>query len=156
VGTDQKKGIVLLYNANHAMVKMTLDEFGLGAAERLAGEVPSKTLFGAAPWLMRGMALIPILQVAGVALTLKQLARWRADPASRPSGSRLLGQHILLPLVPNLLVALTLVPMLSKMRGWMLLFMPDFPWIAYISGGFAAIWAFLRTALVIQGQRKAT
>jgi CubicO group peptidase (beta-lactamase class C family) len=152
---DQKKGIVLLYNANHAMVKMTFDEFGLGAAERLAGEVPSKTLFGIAPWLMRSMALIPILQVIEVALTLRRLGRWRADPASRPSGSRLWGQHILLPLVPNLLAALMLVPMLSKMRGWMLLFMPDFSWIAQLGGGFAAIWAFLRTALVVRGLRKA-
>lgn len=153
---DQKKGIVLLFNANHAMVKMTFDEFGFGAAERLAGEVPSKTMFGAAPWLMRGMALIPVLQVIGVALTLRRLGHWRADPASRPSGGRLWGQHLLLPLVLNLLAALMLVPMLSKMRGWILLFMPDFAWLAHISGGFAVVWAFLHTALVAGGQRKAT
>ena len=151
---DQKKGIVLLYNANHAMVKMTFDEFGLGAAQRLAGELPSKTLFGAAPWLMRSMVLIPVLQVIGVALTLRRLDRWRADPASRPSGSRVWGRHILLPLVPNLLVALTLVPMVGKMRGWIWLFMPDFSWIAHISGGFAAIWAALRTGLILQTLRK--
>ena len=150
---DQKKGIVLLYNANHAMVKMTFDEFGLGAAERLAGEVPAKTFFGAAPWLMRSTALIPILQVLGVVLTLRRLRRWRADPAGRPSGSRLWGQHILLPLVPNLLVALTLAPLLSKMRGWMLLFMPDFSWIAHINGAFAALWACLRTALIVRGAK---
>jgi len=147
---DQKRGIVLLFNANHAMVKMTFDEFGFGAAERLAGEVPSKTMFGAAPWLMRGMALIPVLQVIGVALTLRRMGRWRADPASRPSGRRLWGQHLLLPLVPNLLAALMLVPMLSKMRGWILLFMPDLAWLAHISGGFAAVWAALRTALILQ------
>jgi hypothetical protein len=49
-----------------------------------------------------------------------------------------------------------LVPVLSKMRGWILLFMPDFAWLAHISGGFAAVWAFLRTALVVRGLRKAT
>jgi hypothetical protein len=38
----------------------------------------------------------------------------------------------------------------------MLFFMPDLSWIAHISGGFAALWALLRTALVIRGQRKAT
>jgi CubicO group peptidase (beta-lactamase class C family) len=151
---EQKKGIVLLYNANHAMIKMTFDEFGLGAAQRLAGEVPSKTLFGGAPWLMRSMVLIPVLQVIGVALTLRRLDRWRADPATRPSGRRLWGRHILLPLVPNLLVALTLVPMMGKMRGWILLFMPDFSWIARICGGFASVWAFLRIALVLQTLRK--
>jgi CubicO group peptidase (beta-lactamase class C family) len=151
---EQKKGIVLLYNTNHAMVKMTFDEFGLGAAQRLAGEVPSKTLFGGVPWLMRGMVLIPVLQAIGVALTLRRLERWRADPASRPSGSRLWGRHILLPLVPNLLLALTLVPMVGKMRGWILLFMPDFSWIARICGGFASVWVFVRTGLILQTLRK--
>jgi CubicO group peptidase (beta-lactamase class C family) len=151
---EQKKGLVLLYNANHAMLKLTFDEVGLGATERLAGEVPSKTLFGFAPLLMRGMALIPVLQGAGVFLTLKRLGQWRANPASRPSRGRMWRQHILLPLIPNLLTALTIVPMLGKMRGWMLLFMPDFSWIGRICGGFAAIWAFLRTGLILQALRK--
>ena len=150
---EQKKGIVLLYNANHAMIKMTYDEFGLGAAQRLAGEVPSKTLFGGAPWLMRSMALVPVLQVVGVALTVRRLQGWRTDPARRPSGGRLWGQHILLPLIPNLLLALTLVPTMGKMRGWILLFMPDFSWIARICGGFAAVWVFLRTGLILQTLR---
>jgi hypothetical protein len=145
---------VLLYNANHAIVKMTFDEFGLGAAQRLAGEFPSQTLFGAAPWLMRGMALIPILQVADVVSTLRQLNRWRLDPGSRPSRGRLWGHHILLPLILSLLVSLTLVPMLSKMRGWISLFMPDFSWIARVCGGFATIWSFLRTGLILQSNRK--
>jgi CubicO group peptidase (beta-lactamase class C family) len=149
---EQKKGVVLLYNANHAIVKMTFDEFGLGAAQRLAGEVPSKTLFGGAPWLMRSMVLIPVLQVIGVALTLRRLDRWRADPANRPSGSRLWGRHILLPLVPNLLAALTLVPMMGKMRGWISLFMADFSWIARICGGLAGVWAFLRTGLILKAE----
>ncbi len=151
---EQNKGIALLYNANHAVIKMALDELGLGAAQRLAGESPSKTFFGAAPWLMRGMALIPFLQIAGVAATLHHINRWRSNPAKRPSRGRMWRQHILLPLLPNLLVAATLVPMLSKMRGWIELFMPDFSWIARVSGGFAAVWAFLRTRLMLQMLRK--
>jgi CubicO group peptidase (beta-lactamase class C family) len=151
---EQRKGLVLLYNANHVMIKLTFDEFGMGAAERLAGEVPSRTLFGIAPWLMHGMALIPLMQAVGVLLTLKRLRNWRTDPSSRPSRGHMWRQHILLPLVPNLLLSLTLVPMLSKMRGWMGLFMPDFSWIAYINGSFAAIWTFLRTGLVIRALRR--
>ena len=150
----QMKAIVLLYNANHAMIKMTFDEFGLGAAERLAGERPSKTMFGWSPWLMRSMLLIPILQIAGACATLRRLERWHSHPETRPSRGRMWSQHILLPLVPNLLVALTLVPMLSKMRSWIQLFMPDLSWIARISGGFALIWSFLRTRLMIQQLNK--
>ncbi len=37
---EQNKGMVLLVNANHAMMKMTLDEVGMGAAQRLAGQHP--------------------------------------------------------------------------------------------------------------------
>jgi CubicO group peptidase (beta-lactamase class C family) len=147
---EQKKGLVLLYNANHMATKLAFDEFGMGAAERLAGEVPSRMMFGVGLWLMRGLALIPALQMAGVLLTLNRLRRWRADPASRPTQGQMWRRHILLPLVPNLLLSLTLVPMLGKMRGWMRLFMPDFSWIAYINGSFAAIWAFLRTGLIIR------
>jgi CubicO group peptidase (beta-lactamase class C family) len=146
---EQKKGMVLLLNANNAMVKMTLDEMGLGAAERLAGEVPSPTHFGVAPWIMRGLLLIPALQLIDVVATLRQLRRWRRDPQSRPR-RELWMQHILLPLVPNLLAALTLLPMLSDLRGFITVFMPDYAWIARISGSFAIGWSFLRTHLFLR------
>jgi CubicO group peptidase (beta-lactamase class C family) len=150
---EQKKGLVLLYNANHAMMKMTYDELGMGAAQRLAGEHPAPALFGAAPWAMRGLLLIPLLQAAGIVATLRLLSRWRADPGTRPAPGRMWGQHILLPLVPNLLVALTLIPMLSKMRGFLMLFMPDFSWIAMVCGSFALVWSFLRSGLILRALR---
>jgi len=144
----------VLSNANHGMMKVTLDEFGLGAAQQLAGERPEGTIFGALYLGMRAMLLIPILQIISVIGTLRLLHRWRAKPELRPSRGRMWGQHILLPLIPNLLVSLTLLPMLSKMRGWIRLFMPDYSWIAWISGGFAVIWTFLRTGLILRAQRK--
>lgn len=151
---EQKKGIILLYNANHAMIKLTFDEFGIGASERLAGENPSTKIFSFTPWLMRSMALIPVLQIVGAMLSLKRINQWNSDPASCPSRVRLLRQYILLPSFFNLLVASTLFPMFGKMRGWIKLFMPDFSWIARISGSFAAIWMFLRNYLVLQAWRK--
>ena len=152
---EQKKGMVLLVNANHAMMKMTLDEVGMGAAQRLAGEIPSPPRFSAAPWAMRGMLLIPVLQIAGVAATLRLLRRWRADPALRPSYGRMWRQHILLPLIPNLIpVASGLALLGSKMRGFMRLFMPDLSWLAMISGGFALVWSFLRTELMLGALKK--
>lgn len=145
----QKKGLVLLFNANHAMMKMTFDEVGLGAAQRLAGVPPSKQIFGAAPWVMRSMLLIPISQIAGVIATLRLLQGWRTNPATRPTRERMWGQHILLPLIPNLLTAFTLIPMLGKMRSFMKLFAPDYSWLALICGSFAGIWAILRTGLIL-------
>jgi len=131
------------------MVKMTLDEMGLGAAERLAGEVPSPTHFDAAPWIMRGLVLFPTLQLVDIAATQRRRRRWRRDPQSRPRRG-LWMQHILLPVVPNLLAALTLLPMLSYLRGFITVFMPDYSWIARISGGFAIGWGFLRTHLFLR------
>lgn len=150
---EQNRGMVLLFNANHAMLKMTLDEVGMGAARRLAGELPTPSRFGAAHRAMRGMLLIPILQIGGVAATLVLLRRWRLNPERRPSHGRLWGQHILLPLIPDLLVALTLLPMLGKMRGFLRLFMPDYSWTAMICGSFAVVWSLLRTGLILRAVR---
>jgi len=151
---EQRKSIILLCNANHAMMKLTLDEVGLDAAKLLAGESPTPSVLDAAPWVMRAMLLIPTLQVAGVLSTLGWLRRWQREPATRPSRGRMWRQHILLPLIPNLLAALTLIPMLGKLRGWIRLFMPDFSYLAPICGGFALVWSFLRTGLILRALRK--
>jgi hypothetical protein len=131
------------------MMKMTLDEMGMGAAERLAGKGPMPSRLGAAPWAMRGLLLIPLFQIADVAGTLWRVRRWRRDPALRPSRRRLWGQSILLPLVPHLLVAFSLIPMLGKMRGFLMLFMPDFAWLARVCGSVEVVWGILRTGLVL-------
>ncbi len=103
---------------------------------------------------MRAMLLIPILQIAGVIATLRQIHRWGTGMEPRPSRERMWRQHILLPLIPNLLTALILVPMLTKLRGWVKLFMPDFSWITLVCGSFVGIWAFLRTRLILQALRE--
>jgi CubicO group peptidase (beta-lactamase class C family) len=146
---EQHTGLVLLFNANHAMTKMSLDELGLGAARLLAGVRPAPDWWGASLWLMRGLPLIPLFQVASVATTLRQLQRWRREPALRPTRRRLWMRHVLFPLIPNLLVALTLFPLLGRMRGFVTLFMPDFSWIARICGSLALLWSLVRTGLVL-------
>ena len=62
------------------------------------------------------------------------------------------GLHILLPLIPNLsLAALPPDPcVLRGMLGYLRLFMPDVSWIALICGGFAGMWTFLRTGLILR------
>ncbi|MBI5031404.1 MAG: beta-lactamase family protein [Chloroflexi bacterium] len=151
---EQKKGIVILFNANHAMMKMTYDEVGISAAQLLAGQTPTPHQFDALPLAMRGLILIPILQIIGVIATLRQLRRWRLEPGSRPSRGRMWGRHILLPLIPNLSIALTLIPMLSKLRGFLMLFMPDYSLIALVCGSFSLVWSFLRTGLILRPMRE--
>jgi hypothetical protein len=153
---EQKKGMVLLFNANHAAIKLTLDEKMLGAAQLLAGVRPTPPHLPMLPWAMPGMLLIPLLQIAGVIGTLRSLRRWRRDAAFRPSRGRMWGQHILLPLIPNLAVALTRIPLLGKMRGFLRLYTPDYAWLAPVCSGFAGFWAILRTGLMLQTIRKSS
>jgi hypothetical protein len=154
---EQKKGVVLLINANHHWMNPVLSDFGGSVAALLAGEQPAPVPFvGMIPWVLRGLLLIPALQIVGVAASLRLLRRWRLDPERRPSDGRKRGLAILLPLIPNLLVALTLIPMLDKTRGYLMLYMPDYSWIAMICGSFALVWGFLRTGLVLRALGKSS
>jgi CubicO group peptidase (beta-lactamase class C family) len=153
---EQKKGVVLLFNANQHWMMPALEEFGAGVDALLASEqpVPAPLPFtGMIPWALRAQGIIPILQIVDVIATLRLLRHWRLDPECCPNGWRARTFHILLPLIPNLLVALTLKPMLGKRRGYLRLYMPDSAWIAMVSGGFALLWSFLRTGLVLGAVR---
>lgn len=152
---EQNRGFVLLFNANHAMLKMTLDELGMRVAQRLAGLPPEPFKSSAVVWLMRGLLLVPLLQAAGVAATLRQVSRWRREPALRPSQGRMWQQHIILPILPNLSFVGALLFLLKKrMFGFLRLFMPDAYWMVLIGGAFAGVWAFLRTGLILKTLRK--
>ncbi len=154
---EQNKGVLLLFNACHHWMNPVLSTFGAGVSALLAGNQPAKVPFvGMIPWVLRGQLLIPLLQIADVIATLRQLRRWRKVSERRPRGGRAWGLHILLPLIPNLVAALTLRLMLGKRRGYMRLYMPDFSWIAMVCGSFSLLWSFLRTGLVIRTLRKAS
>ncbi len=152
----QKKGLVLLINADHYGLPMILPEVGNGAVALLAGRQPDPVRLGFVPWLMRLLALVPLLQVAGAAATLWSILRWRREPAHRPGRERLWGQHLLLPLLPNLaLAALPLFLRSPRMLGYLRLYNPDVYWLALLGGGFAGVWAILRTGLILRVLRKA-
>lgn len=146
----QKKGMIVLINACHHWMNPVQAEFGAGVAALLAGERHTPVAFvDAIPWMLRGLLLIPALQIAGVLATLRLIRRWRQDPAGRPSGGRKWGLHVLLPLISNLLVALTLIPVLGKRRRYLRLYMPDYWWIAMLCGGFSLLWSIVRTGLAL-------
>ncbi|HSM58965.1 MAG TPA: alpha/beta fold hydrolase, partial [Candidatus Sulfomarinibacteraceae bacterium] len=152
---QQKKGIVLLFNACHHWMNPILAETGTGAAALLAGEQPAPMPFvRAMPWMLRAQLLIPVLQVAGVLVTLRRLRRWRLEPERRPSGKPGIAVQVLLPLVANLSLAGTLRPMLGKGRGYLRRYMPDYAWIAMICGGFALVWSVVRTGLVLRALKR--
>jgi CubicO group peptidase (beta-lactamase class C family) len=152
---ELNKGFVILFNANHAMVKLTFDELGMDIAQLLAGEQPTKTILSAAPWLMRSMLLIPSLQLAGILTTLKLFSLRRQQELQMPlNQSRTRREHILFPLIVNLLITFTLLPLSGSMRGFIKLFMPDFTWIALVCGTIGGVWTFLHTMLILQIRKK--
>ncbi len=152
---EQKKGMVMLLNADPYGLPPVLEEVGLNATALLAGQQPTPIKMDFIQWVMRLLPLIPLLQLVGVFTTLRSLRRWHENPALRPGRGRMWGQHILLPLIPNLSLTAVLVYLRSNgLLRFMHLFMPDLSWIIRISGGFACVWAFLRTGLILQNLRK--
>jgi CubicO group peptidase (beta-lactamase class C family) len=152
---EQKRGVVLLLNADPYGLPMVTEEVGAGLMAVLAGQQPPPIKLDFIQWIMRLLPLIPILQIADVFATLRSLSHWRRDPRLRPSGGRVWWKHILPALIPNLaLTALLGALRSSDLFGFVQLFMPDLAWITRICGGFGGIWAFLRTGLILKALRK--
>lgn len=147
---EQKRAVVMLVNVNYLTHEMSLTEIGEGVSIMLAGKQPAPIQFGAIPWAIRSLLLIPFFQMIDVITTLRRVRSWHRDPQSIPSRRQLWGLHLLLPAFLNLTLTASGVAVLtSNVRGFLLLFMPDLSWLAMISGGFALAWTFLRTRLII-------
>ena len=148
---EQKKGVVILLNADPYGLPIITEEFGMGATALLAGQQPAPARLDFVQWIARCLPLIPLLQLAGVIATFRILRHWQRDPVHRPSRGRMWRQQVLLPLIPNLSLAAILAYLQSSgLIRFLQLFMPDLAWTAQISGGFAGVWAFLRTGMVLQ------
>lgn len=154
---EQKKGVVLLLNANPYGLPIITEELGMGVTALLAGQPPAPIRLDFIQWIMRALPVIPLLQIAGVLGTLRLSRRWSQDPEQRPSRGRRWGQYIMLPLIPNVVLAAVLVYLqTSRMIRFLDLFMPDLAWIARTSGSFAAMWAFLHPVLILRTLKRSS
>jgi CubicO group peptidase (beta-lactamase class C family) len=149
---ERRRGFVLLLNADHFVMVPALGEVGQGVAALLAGARPAPARWGAVtPWALRALLLVPALQAVGVATTLRRLRGWEREPDRRPARRRAWALHVLLPLAPNLLLAATPVLLVSSgLARFLLRFGPDVSRVALVCGGFAGVWAFVRTGLVLR------
>jgi hypothetical protein len=150
---DQNKGMVLLVNANQLVINFALAEVGGGAASLLAGAQPESIPWAVVPWSLRLFLVIPVFQILGVFITLQAVRRWRKDASRRPGPIRK-WLHIALPIILNLvLVTCALWLLTSGVLKFWLFYMPDLSWLALICGGFALIWIFVRTWLILGALR---
>jgi hypothetical protein len=98
---EQKRGVILLLNADPYGLPAITIEIGTGVNTLLAGQQPAPIKLDFIQWIMRLLPLIPLLQVVGVFATLRGVRRWERKPATRPGVGRIWGQHIVLPLFPG-------------------------------------------------------
>ena len=68
----------------------------------LAGQQPAPIKLDFIQWIMRLLPLIPLLQIAERLRHPAVVVVLAPGSALRPSSGRVWGQHILLPLIPNL------------------------------------------------------
>ena len=87
----QKRGVILLLNADPYGLPAITEEIGMGVTALLADQQPAPIKLDFIQWIMRLLPLIPLLQVVGVFATLRVLRRWEREPAIRPDGGRLWG-----------------------------------------------------------------
>jgi CubicO group peptidase (beta-lactamase class C family) len=150
---EQKKGVVLLFNACHHWLNPVLTEFGTGATALLIGEEARLQFARVIPWLLRAQLLLPILQIADVVATLRLSHSRGPDAERQPGTGREWRRYFVIPLIFNLLASLLIRPLLGRRRGYLKLYMPDFSLLAAVCGGFSLVWSFLRAGLVIRALR---
>jgi len=152
---EQKKGVVLLVNSDQWGLPFILMEIGDGVVALLAGKQPLPIKLGFIPWVMRALPLIPVFQIVGMSITLQRLRNWWQNPELLPKPGRTLKQHILPPLIPNILLSALLKYLRSSgLLRYMNLYMPDFSFVVKVSGGLAGIWNLMLTGLIAQFIRK--
>ena len=152
---EQKRGLVLLANADPYGLPPVMEEVGLNLTALLAGQPPASIKLDFIQWMMRLLPLLPLAQAIGVFATKRRIRRWHQNPVLRPSRSRIWRWHILLPLLPNLGLGVILIYLQSsRLLGFLRLFMPDLAWVMTICGRFSLIWSFLRTGLMLWALRQ--
>jgi CubicO group peptidase (beta-lactamase class C family) len=149
----QGRGIILLSNVGHHMMVPVCGELGAGLAALLAGTSsarPPAAMTRTLPWLMRALLLLPLLQIGGGLVAVRQLRRWRREPLRRPHDRGERALVLLLPWLFDLAIAANLVPVLGRRRGYLRLFLPDYCWTARVCGSAALAWGVVRSGLILR------
>ena len=81
---EQKKGVVLLLNADPYGLPPIMEEVGMGVTALLAGQQPAPIQLDFIQWIMRLLPLIPLLQIVGVVATLRLLQPLAPGPCASP------------------------------------------------------------------------
>jgi CubicO group peptidase (beta-lactamase class C family) len=147
---EQKRGLVLLLNADPYGLPPILEEVGMNLIALLAGQQPAPIRLDFIQWIMRLLPIIPLLQILGIVSTLWRLRRWQEVPVSPATRVSVWRKHVLT-LAPNLSMLASLIWLRSSgLLRYFDIYLPDLAWITRISGSFAALWVVIRTAFTMK------
>jgi CubicO group peptidase (beta-lactamase class C family) len=154
---ESKWGIVLLTNGDDLLRGERMDQIPVGVMNLLLGRQPPQVPLEEFLVIFLVVLGVFLLQVIGGVRSVVLLRRWRAHPAQRPRGVLRVGLRVVVPLVLNLLWAVTLLvilPRLAESPLWTMVFY-DVGLVAVLSGGLALVWGgILRPVLVLLALRK--
>jgi CubicO group peptidase (beta-lactamase class C family) len=135
---DQNRGIVLLVNTNQHFYTYAMTEIGHAAVNILSGATPEANPWRVLPWALRGLVLLPILQVVLIFTAICRLKK-------APGRKRGWAYHLFLVILPNLLLMVIPAGLLaSGMFRFSMQFMGDITLIFTLTGLIAMIWLAVR------------
>jgi CubicO group peptidase (beta-lactamase class C family) len=152
---ESKWGVVVLMNGSNDLRQGSLDTTANGVVARLVGvEPPPSPGPFQDPAMIAVLVIIAVgvLQVLGIIRSVVLVRRWRAERTRRPHGVLGKGLRVGLPLVLNLLWAVTLLVFLPPLFSLPLqtLVLIDIGWVVLLSAGLALIWGVvLRPVLTL-------
>lgn len=145
---EEKRGMLLLVNANHMLVNFNLLEVCGQASDRLAGFGVEEAGLGPGSKLTWFFFLIPAAQILGIIIFTRRYKK-------HPDIFRKKTVGTFLACLPHILLVIAAVSLLiSGMTRFSLLFMPDITLVLLVCGGVSLIWVVLRTCLIIRARVK--
>src|SRR5215213_9644510 len=154
-----KWGVVVLMNGSNDLGQGSLNTIANGVVAQLMGvESPPSPGPFQEPAMLAVLVILAVgmLQALGIVRSVVLVRRWRAQQARRPHGLVGVGLRVGLPLVLNLLWAVTLLVVLPPLLSLPLqtLVFLDFGLVVLLSAGLALIWGVVLERVMNLGENR--
>jgi CubicO group peptidase (beta-lactamase class C family) len=160
---DRQWGVVVMENGENSPDEFFGSRRMTGIANGVAGmligqQPPAPTSSSASLWVVYGVVLgILLIQVVGIARSVRTIRRWRTDPLRRPTGALRIGLRVGLPLLVSwswALIVLVGVPrMIDAPLSAVLIGLPDLGYPLVASAVLAFGWGPARVIWAIRTLR---
>lgn len=157
---DQQWGVVVMENGENSPDEFFGSRRMTGIANGVAGmligdEPPAPSSSSRSLWVAYGVVLgILVIQVVGMARSVRTIRRWRADPAQRPTGALRIGLRVGLPLLVSwtwaVLVLVGLPKIIRAPLSAVLMGLPDLAYPLVASAVLAFGWGLARAVWAIR------